>query len=44
MFVFVLLTVEGRRTRQTRSRDTIVGGEVVTPNSLNYQVSLQVSG
>lgn len=39
LFVFMCLSVEGR---QTKSRDRIVGGDVVRPNSLFYQVSLQV--
>ena len=38
LFVFMSLSVEGR----LRSRDRIVGGDVVSPNSLPYQVSLQV--
>ena len=41
LFVFMCLSAEGR---QTRSRNRIVGGEVVLPNSLPYQVSLQVRG
>ena len=41
LFVYMCLSAEGR---QTRSRNRIVGGDVVLPNSLPYQVSLQVRG
>ena len=39
--VFMCLSAEGR---QTRFRKRIVGGDVVLPNSMPYQVSLQVRG
>ena len=41
LFILMCLAVEGRRTRH-RTGVTIVGGDVVRPNSLPYQVSLQV--
>ena len=41
LFILMCLAVEGRRARH-RTGVTIVGGDVVRPNSLPYQVSLQV--